>query len=356
MLLRIPASKDTTITNKNVLGTAVVYSNAGASEILQVFKTYQPAQQANILISFMTGNIQPMTGSFSGTISYRLVMRNVETENPNPGQFDLEILPLTQSWNEGSGQDLDYWTDMGSANWVSSSTGLVWSNQGARPTTSSLIVPSHFDTGHEDIDVDVSSLVSSSPYGLWVGISSTQAADTNDYYLKAFRSRNSHSQYLQPYIEARWNDATGSFDADFIDIVDATGTLVGGVYDLRPVYYRAETPVLHTYLRPIDWNAAVVNTGSTDVTGTVLTRAFYRVVNNVTNDIVIDFGTGSSPSVAAFSSDAYTQMSYNDSCNYFQFPMQNLVPGFTYRFEVGYFDINNSWRINILDNRTFRVI
>jgi hypothetical protein len=356
MLLRISASKDTIITNKNVLGSSVVYSNAGASEILQVFKTYNPYQVANSLITFASGGISSMTGSYTGSITWRLVLSNVETENPNAGQFDIEIIPLSQSWNEGKGHDLDYWTDLGNANWISSSVGVTWANAGARPSSSSVSAVAHFDEGHENLDVDVTSMIGQVPYGFLLGISSTLLADPNDYYMKAFRSRQTHFQQYRPYLEARWNDASGSYGSSFVDIVDSSGVLVGGVYDLESVYDRSENPVLHTYFRPRDWNAAVVSTGSTDVTGTILTRAFYRVVDNVSNDVVIPFGTGTSPSSAVFSPTAYTQLSYNDAGNFFMFPMQNLVPGFSYRFEIGYYDINNSWHVTKNDDVTFRVI
>jgi len=347
MFLRIPASKDTFITNKKVRGVAVTASNAGASEILQVFKTVSPAQSANIIIAFPTASaLQVYSSSYgSGSISWYLTMKNVETENPNAGAFDLEIIPMTTDWDEGKGHDLDYWTDKGYANWSAGKNGIPWAD-GGRPAVADT-VPAHFDTGHEDLEADITYLVDNytSNFGFWIGLSSTLNLDSNDYYLKAFRSRQTHFPQYQPYLEARWSDATGSYSSAFIDIVDATGVLVGGIYNLKSVYDRTESPILRMYIRPKDWNLSVVTTGSTDVSGTILTRAYYRVVENFTDEVVVPFGTGSPD---------YTKISYNDAGNYFKFPMQNIVPGKLYRFDIGYYDIQNEWHV-LRDDTTFRV-
>lgn len=352
MILRLSASKDTILTNKLVFGRNVTGSNGGASEILQIFKLAQGAMsgnKANTLIAFPTSSaFTAFSSSYAtGSISWHLVMTNVETQNPNVGSFDVEIFPVERDWDEGKGHDLDFWTDRGYANWVYAKNGVTWTNQGGRPSAPSFSATYHFEDGHENVDVDVTSMIGSVPYGFWVGVSSTQVADNNDYYLKAFRSRQTHFPEYQPYLEARWNDSTGSYSSSFIDVVDATGVLVGSIYNLRTVYERSETPVLRTYFRPKDWNLAVVTTASTDVSGTVLTNAYYRVVNDVSDETVIPFGTGSTP---------YTKMSFDDAGNYFRFYMQNLVPGLVYRFDIGYYDINDEWHVFFGEDLKFRVI
>lgn len=351
MLLRISASKDTFITNKQVRGVAVTGSNAGASEVLQLFKTVSPAQVSNALIAFPTASaLQVFSGSqHSGSISWVLTMKNVETENPNAGSFNLEVRAMQVTWDEGKGHDIDYWTDKGFANYSYARAGYAWAD-GARPNITGTLVSAtvHFDTGHEDLEVDVSEIMSMSfidSFGFWIGFPLIEMSSSDDYYLKAFRSRHTHFPQYQPYLEARWNDFTGSYTSAFTDVVDATGVLVGGIYNLKSVYDRLESPILRTYFRPKDWNLSVVTTGSSDVSGTVLTNAYYQVVDNFSEEVLIPFGTGSAQ---------HTRMSYNDMGNYFKFPMQNLVPGMSYRFDIGYYDIEGTWNV-MRDEMTFRV-
>lgn len=353
MLYRVYISKDTFITNRLINGTRVTASNAGASETLQVFKrssTVESGSRANIIVGFNTSSaLAAYSASASGSqISWRLHMSNVETQNPNAGSFTLTVLPMqTSNWDEGKGHDIDYYTDKGFANFNDAKRGVPWDVGTFAPAITGVLpsVTQSFDTGHEDLDVDITPLTGwCASQALWIGISTL---DDNDYYLKAFRSRHTHFPEYRPYLEARWNDFTGSYNSSFIDVVDATGALVGGVYNLKTVYDRSENPILRTYFRPRDWNMSVVTTASSDVSGTVLTNAYYRIVDDVSDEIVVPFGTGS---------PAYTRLSYDDAGNYFQFYMQNLTPGFVYRFDVGYYDRAGEWHVELGKGNTFRVI
>lgn len=346
MIYRVPASKDTSLVLAKVQGAFVSSSNVGASEILRLFATHDPNQISNIAIAFNTSSaISVFSSSYrSGSISWRLIMSNVETENPNIGSFDIEIIPLEQDWDEGKGHDFDYYTDSGFASYVEAKRNIVWSTAGGKPS-GLLSSTFHFESGHEDLDADVTTIAEAAQYGLWVGVSSGNLADGNDYYLKAFRSRQTHVSQYQPYLEARWNDSTGSYNSAFIDIIDATGALDGGIYNLKRVYDRMESPILRTHFRPRDWNLAIVTTGSADASGTILTNAYYRVIETHSDDVVIPFGTGS---------ELHTKLSYNDDGNYFKFAMQNLASGLIYRFDIGYYDIAGEWHVHE-DESTFRV-
>lgn len=353
MLYRLSASKDTIVSNKTVVGQRVTGSNGGASEILQTYFIAQPAATGNILIAFQTSSaLTVYSSSMSSSayaanpISWHLTLKNVETQNPVASSFTLEIFTVERDWSEGKGHDLDYWTDHGFANFLSATNSTAWTNPGARPAAPVLSATANFDTGHEDLDVDVTNMITSANYGFWIGLSSSflQQTGTN-YYLKAFRSRQTHFPQYQPYLEARWNDTTGSYNSAFVDIVDATGVLVGSIYNLKTVYDQTEMPVLRTYLRPKNWNLSLVTTGSSEVSGTVLTNAYWRLVDNTSEEVLVPFGTGS---------PAYTRMSYDDQGNYFTFPMKNLVPGLVYRFDVGYYAIDGSWNV-FQGSETFRV-
>jgi hypothetical protein len=350
MIYRQKASKDNFVTNALITGRRVTGSNAGASEILEMFKMSgvpQSGTQANILIAFQTSSaIAAYSASNStGSITWKLVLRNVETQNSNIGSFDAEVGLIERDWDEGAGHDIDYWTDKGYSNWKYAKNGILWTNAGARPTSLTGSKTFHFENGHEDLSVDVTSIVQNAVYGFFVGVSSSQLIDSNEYYLKAFRSRQTHFPEYQPYLEASWNDSTGSWTNPWTDLIDHTGSLVMNLYDVRGYYDNTESPIIHAHIQPRDWNPATVSVANSDASGTILTSAYYRVINDVSDEVVVPFGTGS---------DSNTKLSYNSVENYFKFYMSNLVPGMVCRFDIGYYDAAGSWKV-IHGDEKFRV-
>ena len=427
MFYRIFSSKDTYITNERLSDVARTGSNFGASEILHVQKkidTNHTASMAHILTQFDLSSIAALTASAlapANSINYRLKLTDAQHDKTLPTSFDLEIQALSQDWDEGEGRDVDFFSDKGVANWDKAKSNSFWSVAGA--SGSGPILTAHFDTGHENLDVDVTTIVQQwlsgniTNNGFLVKVSSSQEADSQDYYVKMFHGRSTHFGDKRPYIEARWDDsvkddrnntlfdvsgslylyhsvrgqlenipevgtgqvgvrvtdasgtikiltgshagvpgtyavsfalATGSYSGSIMkdiwfnlattSVAYMTGTFVPAdelnkpyiqpkkyftiISNLKNTYDLDETVRLDMFIRPHDYNPARVLTASLDSNGTVITRGYYKIINDRTDEVVVPFGTGSLE---------YTRLSYDGRGNYFKIYMSSLTAGSVYR-------------------------
>tara|TARA_B100001123_G_C15314798_1_gene1025725 strand:- start:278 stop:1753 length:1476 start_codon:yes stop_codon:yes gene_type:complete len=236
------ATADNTITNAAGINvkTRGTGSNMGSSDILEVFSIYgqqttSSAELSRVLVKFPTTSISSdrTAGSIpkSGSVNFILKLYNAEHPNTVPANSQMSILAVSRSWTEGTGLDMEDYEDTGVSNWVSSSTGTPWTTQGGDYHAS----PSYnktLDTGLENIEVDVTSLVEewiagtkenngfgvkfppayeaylSNSSGLNSGshIHNTSGA-RRTYYTKKFFGRGTQFFYKRPTIEARWDSS-----------------------------------------------------------------------------------------------------------------------------------------------------
>jgi hypothetical protein len=135
-----------------------------------------------------------------------------------------------------------------------------------------------------------------------------------------FHSRETHFVDRVPYLEASWDDSvrTGS-----VQTVPTDSDVIVNVTNLRGTYRAEEKTRMRLFVRPRDYNPAVVMTASLGPQGVVVDPAYYRVENDRTGEVVIPYGTGSNPES--------TRLSYDSSGSYFDMWMRNLPPGNAYR-------------------------
>lgn len=126
-ITRYTASADNTITN--AFEANLVYrgsgSNMGFADSLEVFSIYgqesgsngQSSELSRILIEFPVATIKAdrTAGTIpaSGSVSFYLKMYNAEHPFTLPQDFNLVVAPISQSWNEGTGLDMDNYQDLG---------------------------------------------------------------------------------------------------------------------------------------------------------------------------------------------------------------------------------------------------
>ena len=278
---RYTASADTTIVNayKADLRTRGTGSNMGQADVMEIYSIYGRQQVSSsattasqelsrLLVQFPAGTISSERTSgkipASGSVSFYLRLFNAKTSKTVPRDFKLVVLPISQSWQEGDGLDLENYKDNTrngpGANWInagSSSTGVAkWksitggtSPGGSYKTGSSgdsqFIYSQTFATGLEDVEVDITGLVEQwikgadnggfTNYGVGVHLSASyegyysssggitnsgsvlrniQGARTS-YYTKRFFARGSQYFFKRPHIEARWNSIKKDDRADF---------------------------------------------------------------------------------------------------------------------------------------------
>jgi hypothetical protein len=260
------ASADNTITDASKFGSATraTGSNMGLADALEVFKVYgsittSSIETSRILIEFDTSEIstQRTAGNIpaSGSVNFFLNLYNARTPFTVPSGSTLLLQPVSRSWVEGRGLDMDEYKDLGKSNWVSSSATTAWTTAGG-DYLSTYNVTASLTTGLEDVSVDVTDLVeawisgTTTNYG-W-GVHLSGSAETNDqtYYTKKFFSRSSEFFFKRPTIEARWDSSVKDQRGDFY----ASSSLLS-TDNIQEIY-------LYNYFRGTLQNIPSVGTGA----------------------------------------------------------------------------------------------
>jgi len=265
---RYTAINDNTITNafQPNLITRGTSSNMGLADSLEVFSIYAQEssssyEESKLLIKFpvvtadATTTIQSdrTAGTIpaSGSVDFYLRLYNVKHTSTLPRNFTLVISPVSQSWQEGDGLDMDEYSDVTyngtGSNWINAQAATEWTNNSGRSLTSSTDGGSYLsaswngspvttydefnytqtfgEDGTGDLEVKITGLVEQwiigtsgggyDNYGVGVMLTGSQALGQRSYYTKKFSARSSEYFFSRPVIEARWNstrkDQRGSF-------------------------------------------------------------------------------------------------------------------------------------------------
>ncbi len=130
------ATADNTITNayKMNLKTRGTGSNMGESDVLEAFSIYGHAssnsvEKARVLLDFPISKIKTDRDANvipqSGSVKFFLRVFNAEHGQTLPKNCDLAILPLSRSFTEGHGLDMEEYSDEAVSNWVFANTTKV---------------------------------------------------------------------------------------------------------------------------------------------------------------------------------------------------------------------------------------
>ncbi len=260
------ATKDNTITNASRFGgtTRATGSNMGLADALEVFKIYgnintSSIEQSRVLVEFDTDAISTArTGGqipASGSVSFFLNLYNAKTPFSVPRNVDLLVQPVSRSWQEGRGIDMDEYKDFGESNWVSASSTTAWTSAGG-DYVSGYDKTFRLTDGTEDMSIDVSDVVEEmiagtlNNYGFGVRLSGSLETDSDSYYTKKFFARSSEFFFKRPTIEARWNSSKKDQRGDFYVSSSMLST-----ENLHEVY-------LYNNFRGVPTNIPAVGTGA----------------------------------------------------------------------------------------------
>ena len=262
---RYTADKDNTITNayeRNLI-TRGTGSNMGASDVLEIFSIYGQAfnsssagitkttELARVLVQFPVATILADRNSgdipVSGNVDFYLRLYNAKHGETVPKDMTLTVVPVSSSWEEGFGLDMENYQDLTKnkegSNWINSGGTTAWATIGGAYLTASTNndygdrrVEVTFENGTEDLELDVTDTVERwikgtlenggfPNYGFGVYLTASQEAyfsaseggfssgsviqntlgATRSYYTKRFFSRTSEFFFKRPLIEARWD-------------------------------------------------------------------------------------------------------------------------------------------------------
>ncbi len=237
--------KDAYIQNRVVNGDQQLQGNVGLAGSLDLFKLYgytsttsgsvttPNTELSRLLIHFdlqplrdllAAGLVDPTNASFS----CRLHLFDVYGGQPCPDNFTVTVYPLSASFDEGHGKDVVFYSDYDVCNWLTSSIASgSWLLSGcgsgsAYPgpcdyfTTlgsSSLLSQQTFVKGTEDLDIDVTLIVSATlagqlpDAGLRIALTPSMEQDTHSYFVKRFGSRHAFNAEKQPVMYVRYDDS-----------------------------------------------------------------------------------------------------------------------------------------------------
>jgi hypothetical protein len=219
-LRRYIATADSTITNslKENLSSRATGSNMGASDSMEIFSIYdrdglESSELSRILLKFPIDSIATdiNSGVLSEDSQYVLRVFNAPHGQTLPRQYTLLAQAVSSSWVEGIGLDMESYLDTGDVTWVSASNGVAWDQPGGDYIGD--IYSQYLDSGEEDIELDITSLVrdwisgSTENNGIGIRLSSSFETAEESYYTKKFFARGSEFFFKKPIIEARWDDS-----------------------------------------------------------------------------------------------------------------------------------------------------
>jgi len=287
---RYTATADNTISNawQANLTRRATGSNMGAADVLEVYSVYARAytssaenkqvELSRILVKFPIDSISTdrSNGAIpaSGSVSFYLKLYNAETSKTVPENYTLTVKPVSQSWQEGSGLDLenylDYTVGNTGSNWTQcrrNGNGTVtnWSSSGGDYLTASNFNQS-FESGLEDLEVDVTILMEewmrSAPvyhnYGFGIMLTASQevtasynlTGGANSFYTKRFFARGTQYYFKRPVIEARWDSSIKDDRANFY----YSSSVASGEQNVNTLYF-------YNYVRGKLQNLPSVGTG-----------------------------------------------------------------------------------------------
>lgn len=257
---RYTAIHDNTLTNayQSDLETRGTGSNMGLADSLEVFSIYGQESSSSYEISRVIAQFPVLTADAtttiqadrssgilpgSGSVDFYLRCFNVKHTSTLPRNFTLVVSPVSQSWQEGQGLDMEEYSDLTydgtGSNWINASAHTTWKNNydtvleggsylsaswnGSPATTYDEFnyKQTFGETGTGNADVKITGLVEKwlagdySNYGVGIMLTQSQETGSRSYYTKKFSARSSEYFFSRPLIEARWNstrkDQRGSF-------------------------------------------------------------------------------------------------------------------------------------------------
>lgn len=258
MFYNIYANKDNTIYNVRLNGIIISSSNSGYSEIIELLhltSSYPNRGDSRILMNFDLTNLSASIADGtipSSSVQYRLQLKNAVHLDEVPSSFELKVLALSSSWDEGRGlsnYDEELKDRSQFSTWAKRTSVATWTIPGG-DTLNTFSGTQSFDSGFEDLDVDISTLVVAwlsgvlPNNGLMIRFSDVYESGTIDYAFKKFFARNAKVPERRPCISARWENAVQDDRAN--THYNLSSSLFyyrfrdGAAENISPVYVRLE--------------------------------------------------------------------------------------------------------------------
>jgi hypothetical protein len=347
--------------------------NTGLDAILEASNILNISGNPNVaryLVKFDTVEIIDIISNKISGSTYDIYFKNFIAEAQGINQQTvLEILPVAQSWNNGTGHTLDspivedgsswaYSNFSGSGAWSMSGNGFTgsynstYSPQGGGNffTGSIYKVTQSFELRSEkDIEVNVKNIVnawSSSilpNYGFIVKLTGSQEFNPSQYVQPIFKYYSVDTNTIYPpCLEFRWIDYQSILTGSATSSIVNTSDLKLSLSENPGTFYPTSINKFNVNVSPL-YPDRVYQTSSLFTNLNYLpTSSYYAIKDLATNEFVINFD------------DQYTQISSDTTGNYFSVYMSGLEPERYYKILIK--TIINGSTLIFDDNYYFKVI
>lgn len=321
-------------------------ANTGLDEILDLSKTpsllYPSASAvARPLLKFSTEDMNNAVLNYVGTSSYyqaslKLYMCDAQGI---PTDYTIEVYPVYEDWNMGTGRFGEIPTNTTGASWSNSTPSTQWTgsdfpggitgsftedNPGGGNWYTYAYTQSFSPYSEKDINIEVTDFVQAfvqdgglSNYGLLLKTSGSLEFDPNYNYTLNFFSRDSQTIY-PPTLEIKWDDSSFNTTGNICSSGDINVSLQnnkgkfqeGSVQRFR-ISVRDKYPVRQFTTTSMFTQNSILPSSS-----------YYSLVDHKTGDVVVGFD------------DNYTKISADSKSNYFDLYMTGLEPSRYYRILI----------------------
>jgi len=294
----ITSSKDATVYDDHKS------QNTGIDQILEVSKWRPDTGYDRISRAFIQFDFTEISKSISnGEITnptFSLEMKSTKLREL-PLEFDLEILPISHSWDMGLGkrQDNPLTVDGVSWLWTDASSSVSWSNEGGDFITSQT-ASFHYNQYTVDLNKDITNIVNNILNGALVNngfvikFPSASEADGNHYGSVNFFSSETNTIY-KPKISVEWYDnsiSTGSLN----EVADTDDPFVT-ITNLKAEYKINNTYKFRLHSRE-QFPSLTFTSGSVHSVNHFLpTASKYSIVDNITDEVIVPFNSNTLLSV-----------------------------------------------------------
>jgi len=322
--------------------------NFGRDQILEVKKFFYNNQfdhQTRALLNFEGTDFTNMSQSIvNGDITspkFYLKLYEAEGNAELSEEYKLAVLPISQSWTEGTGKFGDIPKNTNGVSWKNksnpiSSTETSWSNaDGTNSYGTNVLNQSHsvqsFSNESSDVEVEVTNMVNGwldgqyNNNGMLLRFSGSQETDLTTFGKLKFFSRNTHTIY-SPRLEIRWDDhkpCTGS-NTGSLNELTMSGLVNNYLYmkGLRESYRENERVKFRVGTRK-RYIQKSFSTSVQTVTGSYITEgsSSYAIKDVASDEYIVPFS-------------GYTSMSCDATSNYFIQWLDGFYPDRVYKIQL----------------------
>ena len=319
--------------------------NTGLDAILDVSKEYSYVDPSNsaanrALIKFSTEDINNTFNSYIGSGSYSASLKMYLATAANiPSDYSLEVYPVYQPWDMGTGRFGEVPIPTDGVSWVNYSTGNQWAISSFIPGTTgsytsgsagggSWYTGSHSTQSfgaysEKDINIDVTSAIikyRSGSYfnnGFIVKNTPDKEFDPNYKYTLQFFSRDTNTIY-PPALELKWDDSVFPITSNISTNGNINVSLQNAPHSLN------DGNVRKMYLSVRDkFPTRTFSTTSLYTAQKYLpSSSYWSLVDYKTKDVIIDFDT------------QFTKLSADSIGNYFNLYTSGLEPARYYKVVI----------------------